>query len=186
MVEEFEALGASFKERGQIADEQLEVVGRLWTEDRPRFDGRYYQFAAVGFAPKPFQGPRIPIWVGGEGTPAQRRAGRYGDAWFPYFVRITPSELRTRFDHVRRVAAEAGRDPDGLQLCCCLPLELTPEPVPQEPDRLHGTARQVAEALEAFRAVGVRHVALQFMVPRWPARLEQIERFAREGLPALR
>jgi len=31
----------------------------------------------------------------------------------------------------------------------------------------------------------VEHIALQFMVPRWPERREQIERFARDVTPAL-
>lgn len=185
MVEEFDALGADYKERGAIADEQLQVVDRLWREERPHFEGRYYRFAPVGFAPKPLQEPRIPIWVGGEGGPAQRRAGRYGDAWFPYFVRVTPAALRAGFENVRRTARAAERDPDRIQLCCCLPIELTAEPVPQEPDRLHGTPAQVAAALRGFRDVGVAHVALQFMVPKWPERLAQIERFAREVMPAL-
>ncbi|HEV8307885.1 MAG TPA: LLM class F420-dependent oxidoreductase [Methylomirabilota bacterium] len=186
MVEEFDALGVPFKERGAVADEQLEVVRRLWSDQRPRFDGRYYRFAEVGFAPKPLQTPRIPIWVGGEGERAQRRAGRHGDAWFPYFVRITPRELAARFEQVRRWAREAGREPEAIHLACCLPVEVTPEPVPQEPDRLLGTPEQVAEALQGFRRAGVEHVALQFMVPRWPERVAQIERFAREALPALR
>jgi len=186
MLEEFDALGARFKERGTVSDEQLEIVNRLWTDERPRFEGRYYRFQEVGFSPKPFQKPRIPIWVGGEGTHAQRRAAKYGDAWFPYFVRITPRELAAKFDSVRRLAAEAGRDPDQIRLTCCLPIELTPEPVPQEEDRLRGTPEQVAESLGAFQRVGVQHVALQFMVPRWPERREQIERFASEALPALR
>lgn len=186
MVEEFEALGANFRERGRLADEQLEVVGRLWTEERPRFAGRYYRFPEVGFAPKPFQHPRIPLWVGGEGEAAQRRAGRYGDAWFPYFVRITPGELRARFERVRQAAGAAGRDPAAVALCCCLPVELTRDPVDQEPDRLRGTPEQLLGGLRGFQAVGVQHVALQFMVGRWPERLEQIERFAREVLPRLR
>jgi len=33
---------------------------------------------------------------------------------------------------------------------------------------------------------GVEHMALQFMVPRWPERIEHVERFAREATPALR
>jgi len=186
MAEEFDALGVSFKERGAIADEQLEVVHRLWTDAKPRFDGRYYHFDEVGFAPKPLQKPRVPIWIGGEGAPAQRRAGTYGDAWFPYFVRITPRELAARFANVRRSAAEAKRDPERVRLSCCLPVELTRQPVPQKEDRLMGTPDQLVPALEAFQAIGVEHMALQFMVPRWPDRLEQIERFAREVMPALR
>lgn len=185
MVEEFDALGAPFQDRGAVADEQLEVLGRLWQEDRPRFEGRYYRFREVGFSPKPLQKPRIPVWVGGEGARAQRRAARYGDAWFPYFVRITPRELAARFDNVRRGAAEAGRDPARIGLACCLPIELTREAAPQEEDRLLGNPEQITVALRAFQKVGVEHVALQFMVPRWPERQEQIERFAREVMPAL-
>ena len=186
MAEEFEALGAPFRERGAVADEQLEVFTRLWGEERPSFDGRYYRFHDVGFSPKPFHGTRLPIWVGGEGLRAQRRAARHGDAWFPYFVRITPSDLLTRFDNVRRWAVEARRDPDHIALACCLPIELRPEPVPQEADRLIGSPEQVVAALRAFEKIGVQHIALQFMVPHWPERQEQIERFARDVLPAFR
>ncbi|MBI4610178.1 MAG: LLM class F420-dependent oxidoreductase [Candidatus Rokubacteria bacterium] len=186
MVEEFDALGVSFKERGAISDEQIEILKLLWDAEKPRFDGQHYRFREVAFYPKPYQRPRIPIWVGGEGTRAQRRAARYGDAWFPYFVRITPRELAARFDNVRRWAAEQGRDPDGISLACCLPVELTREPVPQEAGRLIGNAEQLGEALTRYREIGVAHIALQFMVPHWPARLEQIERFADEVIPALR
>ena len=186
MAEEFEALGAPFRERGAVADEQLEVFTRLWGEERPSFDGRYYRFHDVGFSPKPFHGTRLPIWVGGEGLRAQRRAARHGDAWFPYFVRITPSDLQARFDHVRRSAVEARRDPDHIALACCLPIELRPQPVPQEADRLIGSPEQIVAALRAFEKIGVQHIALQFMVPHWPERQEQIERFARDVLPAFR
>ncbi|TAK09894.1 LLM class F420-dependent oxidoreductase [bacterium] len=186
MHEEFDALGAPFKERGQISDEQLMLLHRLWEDERVSFKGRYYRFEDIAFYPKPFQKPRIPIWVGGEGTRAQRRAGTYGDAWFPYFVRITPKELAKRFDNVRRWGREAGRNPDDIKFACCLPIELTPKPVAQEHDYLKGSSEQVADALKKFQDVGVVHIALQFMVPHWPERQVQIERFAREVVPALK
>src|SRR5262245_31989945 len=53
MAEEFDALGADFAERGAVSDEQLEVIARLWTEERPSHDGRFYRFRDVAFAPKP-------------------------------------------------------------------------------------------------------------------------------------
>ena len=186
MVEEFEALGAPFKERGAASDEQLELLERLWTDERCQFAGRHYRFTDIAFYPKPLQSPRVPIWVGGEGARAQRRAARYGDAWFPYFVRITPRELSARFDEVRRGAAEAGRDPERLSLNCCLPVDLTAEPAPQSEDRLRGTPEQLVVALRAFQKAGVEHMALQFMMPSWRERALQIERFAREVMPALR
>ncbi|OGQ82184.1 MAG: hypothetical protein A3F90_10095 [Deltaproteobacteria bacterium RIFCSPLOWO2_12_FULL_60_19] len=185
MVEEFAALGANFEKRGESSDEQLELLRALWSEEKIGFEGRHYRFSDIAFSPKPLQKPRIPIWVGGEGVRAQRRAGEYGDAWFPYFVRMTPEELTRRFDHVRRSAEKAGRDPERIRLNCCLPIELSREPLPQEEDRLRGSPEQVTALLRGYEKTGVEHIALQFMVPHWPERVEQIERFAREVLPAL-
>ncbi len=186
MEEEFKAINAPFAERGKVADEQLKLLDRLWKEEHVNFDGHYYQLDDIAFSPKPYQEPRIPIWVGGEGKLAQRRAGTFGDAWFPYFVRITPTELAKRFENVGRCAREAGRDPDRIAFACCLPIELTAADVRQEEDYLRGSIAQVTEALKKFKQVGVTHIGLQFMIPHYPERQEQIERFAKEALPALR
>ena len=90
MEEEFAALGVPFRERGRMTDEQLEALTMLWRDEHISYSGKHYQFADVAFYPKPIQQPRTPVWVGGEGAAAQRRTARYGDAWFPYFVRTSP------------------------------------------------------------------------------------------------
>ncbi|HEY3154513.1 MAG TPA: LLM class F420-dependent oxidoreductase [Candidatus Binatia bacterium] len=186
MEEEFAAMNAPFKERGKVSDEQLTLLKQLWTEEHITFRGKYYQVDDIAFNPKPYQKPRIPIWVGGEGNYAQRRAGRFGDAWFPYFVRVTPQELLLRFDNVREEAKKAGRNPDEIDFACCLPIELTPNDVAQEDDYLKGSIGQVSAAIQKFIDVGVIHIGLQFMTPHYPERQEQIERFAKEALPALK
>jgi probable F420-dependent oxidoreductase len=183
MEEEFAALGVPFQQRGKMTDEQLEIISKLWSEEHVSFNGKFYGFQDVAFYPKPIQQPRIPIWVGGEGLAAQRRAARYGDAWFPYYVTIPPKELRAGYDNVRRIATEFGRDPDEVKFTCCYQIEVTHEPVPQDETHLRGTPEQLVEALQVYREIGVEHLALQFMVPRWPERVEQIERFAREVMP---
>jgi probable F420-dependent oxidoreductase len=185
MAEEFEALGVPFASRGELADEQLRLLEVLWRDSRVTFHGRYYRCEDIAFEPKPLQRPRVPVWVGGEGKRAQRRAALYGDAWFPYFVRTTPAALRARFDDVLAQARAGGREPRAIGFNCCLPIELTREATAREPDRLRGDSEQVCAALREFAAVGVEHVALQFMAPRFPERLEQIERFATEVLPRL-
>ncbi len=186
MPEEFAALGVPFKDRAGMSHEQLEIFNLLWSEERPSFDGRYYQFEPVAVNPRPVQQPRFPIWIGGESEPARRRVARYGDAWFSYFVHTTPDALVARFGQVRSLAAEAGRDGDAIELNCCRPIEVTEKPVPQEADTLRGTPEQLVEALVPYRDAGVSHMALQFIVGRWPERKEQIERFGREVIPALR
>jgi probable F420-dependent oxidoreductase len=179
MEEEFDALdrGDLFPHRGGVTDEQLEVARNLFSEEHCTFRGDRYQYEDIAFYPKAFREP-IPIWCGGESRAAQRRAGRHGDAWFPYFARVTPDELRRRYAHVLACAEEAGRDPEHVALNCCLSVEVTDEPVEQEPDLLRGTPEQVAEALDRFAVVGVEHVALQFLVGRYPERVAQMERLA--------
>src|SRR3990172_5047291 len=185
MPEEFAALGVPFKNRAGMSEEQLRIFDLLWSEERPRFRGRFYEFDAVAVNPRPVQQPRFPIWMGGESEPAQRRAAKYADAWFSYFVKITADELAARFERVRELATEAGRDPGLIRLCCVRPIEVTDEPVPQEEDSLRGTPEQLAEALRRYQKVGVEHIALQFMRGRWPERREQIEKFGQEVIPSL-
>jgi probable F420-dependent oxidoreductase len=179
MREEFEALGRGdlFDVRAKLGEEQMQVARNLFTEDHASFHGEFYDYEDIAFYPKAYDRP-IPIWCGGESRGAQRRAGRHADAWFPYFTEITPEGLRQRFEYVRQVASEAGRDPDSVRLNCCLPIEVTESDVEQVPDRLSGSPEQIAEALAGFEEVGVEHVALQFLVGRYPERLAQMERLA--------
>jgi alkanesulfonate monooxygenase SsuD/methylene tetrahydromethanopterin reductase-like flavin-dependent oxidoreductase (luciferase family) len=71
---EFEASGVPVKERGSRANEALEVITKLWTEQRVDFEGRYSQFTGVTLSPPPTQKPHPPIWVAGRKEPAMRRA----------------------------------------------------------------------------------------------------------------
>jgi probable F420-dependent oxidoreductase len=179
MAEEFDALDRSdiFPQRAQVADEQLRVARNLFTEDHCSFAGEHYSYEDIAFYPKAHDKP-IPIWCGGESKGAQRRAGTYGDAWFPYFATVTPEELASRYANVRKAAEAAGRDPDEVTLNTCLSVEVTDDEVEQEPDRLRGTPEQIADALARFEDIGVQHVALQFLVGRYPERLAQMERLA--------
>ncbi|HEX4672973.1 MAG TPA: TIGR03619 family F420-dependent LLM class oxidoreductase [Solirubrobacteraceae bacterium] len=179
MAEEFDALDRSdiFPQRAQVADEQLRVARNLFTEDHCSFEGEHYSYDDIAFYPKAHDQP-IPIWCGGESKGAQRRAGTYGDAWFPYFARVTPEELASRYANVREAAKAAGRDPDDVTLNSCLSVEVTEDEVEQEADILRGTPDQIADALARFEDIGVQHIALQFLVGRYPERLAQMERLA--------
>lgn len=185
MPEEFAALNANFKARAAMSEEQLQIFDMLWATDRPHFEGEHYRFEEVAVNPRPVQQPRFPIWIGGESEAARRRAARHGDAWFSYFVKIVPADLRAKYDELRGWAAEAGRDPDTIKFCCVRPVEVTAAPVAQEPDTLRGTPEQLVEALQGYADIGVSHVALQFMRGRWPERRDQIETFGREVIPHL-
>jgi probable F420-dependent oxidoreductase len=108
---EYQALGKDFTTRGRRADEQVELLRRLWTERSVTFDGRYEQVTGAGIAPLPIQRP-IPIWFGAQSPPAYRRAGRLADGWFPQVPPGPPLDAARLA--VEQAAAVAGRDPSTL------------------------------------------------------------------------
>jgi alkanesulfonate monooxygenase SsuD/methylene tetrahydromethanopterin reductase-like flavin-dependent oxidoreductase (luciferase family) len=79
--EEFQAMGVAQRERVGRLTEGVEVIKRLWTEERVTHHGKYFRLDDVGAGVRPKQRPRPPIWLGGDVEPAVRRAARIGDAW---------------------------------------------------------------------------------------------------------
>jgi probable F420-dependent oxidoreductase len=171
LKEEFEAIGAPpFAERGAVTDEYVAAFRELWTSDTPHFAGRHVRFADVVFAPKPVQRPHPPIWVGGESGPALRRTARLGDAWYP--IGTNPAHpldslprYRAGVERLRKLTAEAGRDPAAVALVLRCPKH--GEAVPPQADdgnrRLFsGTPAEIAQDLRDLRALGVAGVDFNF------------------------
>jgi alkanesulfonate monooxygenase SsuD/methylene tetrahydromethanopterin reductase-like flavin-dependent oxidoreductase (luciferase family) len=79
--EEFQAMGVPERERVGRLTEGLEVIKRLWTEDRVTHHGRHFRLDDVAASVRPKQRPRPPIWLGGSVEAAVRRAARIADAW---------------------------------------------------------------------------------------------------------
>ncbi len=119
-AEEMIALGSPpFDRRGKASNEYLDAFLTLWTRDEPTYAGEFVSFDNVIFEPKPVQDPHPPIWIGGEGPAARRRAGRFGDGWYPVGrnpnVSLETPELFTQgMNEVRRHAETAGRDPTAI------------------------------------------------------------------------
>jgi alkanesulfonate monooxygenase SsuD/methylene tetrahydromethanopterin reductase-like flavin-dependent oxidoreductase (luciferase family) len=79
--DEFAALGdeGDRKRRGQILDESLEILIRLWSGEPCWFEGDYLRVSTPAFLPIPLQRPRIPVWVAGLWP--NRRPMRRAAAW---------------------------------------------------------------------------------------------------------
>src|SRR5436190_15896017 len=78
---EYEALGEDFHTRGSRMDEAIALLRAYWSEAHVNFDGPHYPVTAIAMEPKPPQGRRLPIWIGGMSEPAWRRVGWLGDGW---------------------------------------------------------------------------------------------------------
>ena len=82
LPEENELLDVGYDDRGPESDEAIEVMQALWASDTADHDGDRFTFSGLRTGPQPAQDP-LPIWIGGTGAPARRRAVAYGQGWHP-------------------------------------------------------------------------------------------------------
>jgi len=80
--DEFALYGAALEKRGARFEEQLAVMKALWTQDRVAFHGTYYTVDGR-LEPRPVTRPHPPVWIGGWGDIALRRAATLADNWVP-------------------------------------------------------------------------------------------------------
>ena len=154
LVEEFEALGIPFKERGARSNEALKIMKLLWTEAEPRFEGRFFKFAGIKAEPKPLQKPHPPIWIGGSSAAALTRAAEFAEAWHPTHRPI--EEIAAGVTQLKEMAKARGRDPNTLQVIARAPLRVVAGDEAQEPrPLLVGTPEQIVESIGKYREAGV-------------------------------
>lgn len=177
--QEMRALGSPFAERGALTDEAIAVMRTLWTEDEPRFDGRYHHFAGMKFSPKPLQQPAIPIVVGGISRAAIRRAARLGDGWHP--LGMSPESLAGGMATLRAEAIAAGRDPATIPVSIAMTLG------PSTPRRaaLGQTPTEIVRNAQAYATLGVDTLVISAGTVDPREARSTLEMIANDLLPAL-
>ena len=122
---EYRNMGIKGSNRAARMEENIEILRRLWMEERVTYEGEFHKLEAAFIEPKPVQTPP-PIWVTSNpglktGKPhiierSLRRVARMGDGW------MTTANPADQFDQLRRsvfkYAADYGRSFDDLP--CCL------------------------------------------------------------------
>jgi probable F420-dependent oxidoreductase len=103
---EWQALHLDPKTRGRKTDEGLEVIRRLWSEDKVDFEGVHYRLSGASIAPKPVQRD-LPMWIGGSSEAAVRRTARFGTGW--QAGPETPDQAARMVAAIKAACAEEGR-----------------------------------------------------------------------------
>ncbi len=60
---EFEVFGVSMEDSRLRFEEGVDIIVKLWTEDRVSYEGKFNRFSDVHLMPRPIQKPHPPIWV---------------------------------------------------------------------------------------------------------------------------
>lgn len=119
--EEHVACGFSFPEvsvRVEKLWEALEIVKRLWVEERVYYEGRHFSVAGAVCEPKPLQKPHPPITVGGGGEKYTLRVtARFADRFdFGYLPSVELYQRKLRV--LKRYCAAVGRAFGEVEASC--------------------------------------------------------------------
>jgi F420-dependent oxidoreductase-like protein len=197
MEREHRAYGFPFPEirkRVEMLAEQVEIVHRLWTEERVDFRGRHYTLEDAPAQPKPVQQPRPPLLVGGGGgrgtvEPALRFADEYNTPFVSpkdaAAIRAKVPGLRfsvmtgfligeTREDALDRARTLFSRRPRDTTFEEWLPRV--------ESVGLVGSVEEATERLRAYERAGCDRVMLQHLLH---TDLEPVRLLGRELAPAV-
>jgi coenzyme F420-dependent glucose-6-phosphate dehydrogenase len=110
-MNETPATGAEWpgaKERRERLAESIELMRRLWTEERVTFEGRYYRTEKATIYDRPAE--PVPIFIAASGPLAAKLVGRTGDGFI-----CTSGKQPELYEELNAAVAEgardAGRDP---------------------------------------------------------------------------
>ena len=108
-LEEFQAMfGRTSKGvvRGEMLDESLMLLERIFNEDNVTHNGKYYSVRDFKSFPKPIQSP-FPFYIGGNSEKGLQRTAKYGTGWIP--AALTVKEIVTGVETIKEYGIKCGR-----------------------------------------------------------------------------
>jgi probable F420-dependent oxidoreductase len=155
-LDEYEAVGVPWSERGRRADENLEALKAIWSADPVEFQGERFSISRSVIGPKPVQKPHPPIYMAAYTPAAMARVARYADAWMP--VGVPLEGMRDMLAQIKADAREIGRDPEAIELIVRANLYVTDQPIEADRFIFTGTLEQIGEDVAATREVGASEI----------------------------
>lgn len=196
------AAGISPKTRASRLEETVQVMKRLWTEDRASFHGRHFQLEDVTLLPKPPRPGGVPVLLATHSRTGSDRQIRRAASVADGIVGITdpPDEAKAVFERVSETAGRMGRDASQLVHAFYMTVHIGDDRTRAEAeaeaflldyygvrhwgDRWGpwGSPREIADKMDAYFEAGVHHLIVRFAA--WDQEA-QLARFTSEVAPRL-
>lgn len=180
--DEYQVSNIPFKDRGKRANEYIQIIKKIWTDDVVEFSGQYYHIPASKIGPKPIQKPHIPIYLGGYSQGTFERIAKYADGWI-CVIRNSLDEIKSYKDKLRNECYKAKRDHKDVHIAAILYPDvieyrynnnnntdnkesnqkgLKSKSKSNQRQLLSGTIDQIGKDLQEIKEMGVDHVILNF------------------------
>jgi len=95
--------------------EALQVIVSMWTMQKPKFKGKFYEIREPPCWPKPVQKPHPPIWIGSISGRSRivKLAAEFADNF--NILDASPQSYKERMEILDRCCRDIGRDPKKIR-----------------------------------------------------------------------
>ena len=161
--DEFDASGIPFRHRGARADEYLQVLKRIWTDDMVEFRGQFYNMPASKIGPKPVQKPHPPILLGGFSPKSFSRVVNHANGWLPIAGFAPLEQLEQAINGLREAARKANKNPSDIRVVVLsypnvLDSSSESSSSNQQRSPMSGTIDQIGSDIDRIKAMGAEHI----------------------------
>jgi probable F420-dependent oxidoreductase len=159
--DEFEVSGIPYKDRGARADEYLQVLQKIWTDDVVEFKGQFYNIPSSKIGPKPVQVPHPPVLLGGFTPRTFSRIVNYANGWIGVAGFGPLKQLEQAINGLKESARKADKDPSKVSIyMVSYPNILESAPSLSNQNRLPmtGTIEEIGSDIEHIKAMGTDHI----------------------------
>jgi probable F420-dependent oxidoreductase len=159
--DEFEVSGISYKDRGNRADEYLQVLKKIWTDDVVEFKGQFYKIPSSKIGPKPVQEPHPPVLLGGFTPRTFSRIVNYANGWIGVAGFGPLKQLEQAINGLKESARKADKEPSKVSIyMVSYPniLESAPSSSNQNRMPMTGTIEEIGSDIEHIKAMGTDHI----------------------------
>jgi probable F420-dependent oxidoreductase len=156
--DEYEVSGIPYKDRGTRADEYLQVLKKIWTDDVIEFKGQFYNIPASKIGPKPVQKPHPPILLGGFSPKTFSRIVNYANGWIGVAGFGPLEQLEQAINGLKESARKADKDPSKISIYMGSYPNVLESPSNQIRTPMTGTIEQIGSDIEQIKAMGTDHI----------------------------
>ena len=169
--DEYQAANVPFNNKGKRADEFIQALKKIWTEDVVEFKGEYYNIPASKIGPKPIQRPNIPIYLGGFSPNTFARMVNYDTNGWLGLIGGPLEYLENTLNDIREKANRANKDQNSFKTILLTYPNVIESPSqpdtsvsPRERQRfpLTGTVDEIAGDLKRIKGMGVEHIVFGY------------------------
>jgi len=160
--DEYDAAGIPFKQKGARADEYLQALKRIWTDDVVEFKGQFYNIPASKIGPKPMQKPHPPIILGAYTPKTFPRIVNYADGWMPIVGFVPLEQQEQAINALRETARKANKNPSDIRIIVLTYPNLVDSSSNSSSNQqrmpMTGTIDQIGRDVEQIKALGAEHI----------------------------